>query len=116
MRAGGMAQTRRMLLLAVAAALLVAGSAGSAAAAQDKPREPRLIVREGCQYLFDGLYGGQFDVVGLEPNTEYLFEYVGGPREARLRDCDPPPAARYCAGDVAGERGDRESGCAALGN
>jgi hypothetical protein len=65
---------RRMLLLAVTAALLVAGSAGSAAGARD---EPELIVRQGCQYLFDGLYGGQLDVVGLQPNTEYFFYYVG---------------------------------------
>jgi hypothetical protein len=65
---------RRMLLLAVTAALLVAGSAGSAAGARD---QPELIVRQGCQYLFDGLYGGQFDVVGLEPNTRYFFYYVG---------------------------------------
>ena len=34
-------------------------------------------MREGCQYLFDGLYGGQLDVVGLQPNTEYFFYYVG---------------------------------------
>jgi hypothetical protein len=72
-----MAQTRRMLLLVAAAALLVAGWAGSAAEARDRPTEPRLIVHQGCQYLFDGLYGGWFDVVGLEPNTEYFFYYVG---------------------------------------
>jgi hypothetical protein len=70
-----MAQTRRMLLLVVAAALLVAGSAGSAAGARDKPT---LTVREGCQYLFDGLYGGWIDVVGLKPNTEYVFSYGPG--------------------------------------
>ena len=71
-----MAQIRRMLLLAVMAALLVAGSAGSAAG-KHPPKQPTLIVREGCQYLFDGLYGGQLDVVGLEPNTRYFFYYVG---------------------------------------
>ena len=75
MGAGGMAQMRRMLLLAVTAALLVAGSAGSAAGAREKPT---ITVREGCQYLFDGLYGGWIDVVGLKPNTEYVFSYGPG--------------------------------------
>jgi hypothetical protein len=70
-----MAQMRKMLLLAVAAALLVTGSAGSAAGAREKPR---IIVHEGCQYLFDGLYGGWIDVVGLKPNTEYVFSYGPG--------------------------------------
>jgi hypothetical protein len=65
---------RRLLLLAVTTALLVAGSAGSAAGARD---EPELIVHQGCQYLFDGRYGGQIDVVGLQPNTEYYLYYVG---------------------------------------
>jgi hypothetical protein len=70
-----MAQMRRMLLLAVTAALLVAGSADSAAGARDKPM---IIQIQGCQYLFDGLYGGIFNVVGLEPNTEYVFSYGPG--------------------------------------
>jgi hypothetical protein len=65
-----------MLLLAVTAALLVAGSAGSAAGARDN--KPMIIQRQGCQYLFDGLYGGNLDVVGLEPNTEYVFSYGPG--------------------------------------
>jgi hypothetical protein len=64
-----------MLLLIVTAALLVAGSAGSAAGARD---EPTISVREGCQYLFDGLYGGWIDVAGLKPNTEYVFSYGPG--------------------------------------
>jgi hypothetical protein len=67
---------RRMLLLAMTAALLVAGSAGSAAEARDN--KPTIIQRQGCEYLFDGLYGGNLDVVGLEPNTEYVFSYGPG--------------------------------------
>jgi hypothetical protein len=67
---------RRMLLLAGTAALLVAGSASSAAEARDN--KPTIIQRQGCEYLFDGLYGGNLDVVGLEPNTEYVFSYGPG--------------------------------------
>ena len=68
---------RRMLLLTVAAVALVAGPAYSASAA--KPTKPTITVREGCQYLvFPALYGGWIDVVGLKPNTEYVFSYGPG--------------------------------------
>jgi hypothetical protein len=67
-----MAQLRRMLLLAVTAALLVAGSAGSAAAAQPHPTIFAEV--EYCEP--ENPYGSWFHVVGLEPNTEYLFLYL----------------------------------------
>ena len=65
-----MTQMRRMLLLAVAAALLVAGSAAPASAA--KPTTPTIFAKvDYCEQ-----YGASFNVVGLEPNTEYLFLYL----------------------------------------
>jgi hypothetical protein len=70
-----------MLLLGVTAALLVAGSAGSTAVA--RANKPTIIQRQGCRFIaLDSLYGGNFDIVGLKPNTEYVLRYtldgVGG--------------------------------------
>src|SRR5829696_7461713 len=45
---------------------------------------------------------------GAPPRPFFGFlhsEPLGGLRSRRVALCDPPPAARYCGGDVAGERG-----------